>query len=187
MCSMCSLNRVIRSLAVLFIVAAGVPSHGASQQPTAPTGGTKDQTSVRRALAYLSREVPQWYQQHDCYSCHNNGDAARALIQGSRVGFDTAAPLRDTLAFLSQPPDWEKNSRGGGLDDTALARIQFAGALTSAVEAALVSRDALAAAAKLVASDQRANGSWQLDPSNSLGSPTTYGTALATWAARRRR
>ena len=104
----------------------------------------KRDSAEARAIAFLSKEVPAWHAANRCYSCHNNGDAARALIQGSRVGFDTAAPLRDTLAFLSQPPDWEKNSRGGGLDDTALARIQFAGALTSAVEAALVSRDALA-------------------------------------------
>src|SRR5262245_34185088 len=91
-----------------------------------------------RAFAFLAKEVPAWHVEHRCYSCHNNGDAARALVQASRAGFDTAAPLADTLAFLSLPADWEKNSRGGGLDDTALARIQFAGALTSAVEAQLL-------------------------------------------------
>ena len=148
-------------------------------QQAAPT------TAEARAIAFLAKEVPAWHAEHRCYSCHNNGDAARALVQASRSGFDTASPLADTLAFLSLPPDWEKNSRGGGLDDTALARIQFAGALTSAIEAKLLARDALAPAAKLVASDQKPNGSWQLDPSNSLGSPTTYGTPLATWAARR--
>ena len=32
-----------------------------------------------RALAYLIREVPAWSREHKCFSCHNNGDAARAL------------------------------------------------------------------------------------------------------------
>jgi hypothetical protein len=49
----------------------------------------------------------------------------------------------------------------------------------------LVPRSALTAAAEIIASDQQADGSWRLDSSNSLGSPATYGTALATASARR--
>ncbi|MDQ3441078.1 MAG: hypothetical protein M3478_12095, partial [Planctomycetota bacterium] len=33
-----------------------------------------------RAVGFLVREVPKWKTENDCYSCHNNGDAARALI-----------------------------------------------------------------------------------------------------------
>lgn len=44
---------------------------------------------------------------------------------------------------------------------------------------------ALAAAAALVAPDQKEDGAWRLDVSQSMGSPATYGTALATWSARR--
>jgi len=94
-------------------------------------------------------------------------------------------PLEDTLAFLSKPETWADNSRGGEFDDQALARIQFAGALVDAISAGLVPAAALPVAARLVASDQQADGSWQLDDSNSVGSPATYGTALATWSARR--
>ena len=36
-----------------------------------------------------------------------------------------------------------------------------------------------------MAADQRPDGSWRLDSSDSLGSPATYGTALATAFARR--
>jgi squalene cyclase len=43
----------------------------------------------------------------------------------------------------------------------------------------------LAEAAHIVAADQKRDGSWQLDSSQSLGSPATYGTTLATAAARR--
>ena len=32
--------------------------------------------------------------------------------------------------------------------------------------------------------DQKADGSWKLDQSQSLGSPATYGTIIATWSAR---
>ena len=39
-----------------------------------------------RAVAFLSREVPRWSRENHCYSCHNNGDAARALYQASRTG-----------------------------------------------------------------------------------------------------
>src|SRR3982750_1650529 len=34
---------------------------------------------LQSALHFLSTEVPRWEQQNHCYSCHNNGDAARAL------------------------------------------------------------------------------------------------------------
>src|SRR5262245_15306064 len=33
-----------------------------------------------RAVTFLTREVPRWKSENDCYSCHNNGDAARALL-----------------------------------------------------------------------------------------------------------
>jgi hypothetical protein len=138
-----------------------------------------------RAVAYLSREVPRWRAEHPCYSCHNNGDAARALIAASRAGHDVAAPLADTLAWLGAPSRWDDNAKGGGFDDQRLARIQFAGALTSAVAARLAPDAALTAAAGIVAADQRPDGSWRLDAAQSVGAPATYGTGLATWAARR--
>jgi hypothetical protein len=106
-------------------------------------------------------------------------------VQAAERGHDVAAPLADTLAFLQKPADWERNSRGGALDDQGLARIQFAAALTDAAAAGLVPRGALAEAAAFVAAGQADDGSWHLDESNSLGSPATYGRALATWSARR--
>lgn len=54
-----------------------------------------------------------------------------------------------------------------------------------AFEASLVPAAALAAAAEIVAADQQPDGSWRLDSSDSIGSPPTYGTALATFYARR--
>jgi len=138
-----------------------------------------------KAISFLAREVPRWRLEHPCHSCHNNGDAARALLAAAGAGHDVKQALSETLAWLGQPAGWDRNASAGGIDNKPLARIQFAGALASAVEQALAGRDALAAAADLVAADQQPDGSWRLDSAQNLGTPVTYGTALATWAARR--
>jgi hypothetical protein len=138
-----------------------------------------------RAVAYLAREVPRWKAENDCYSCHNNGDAARALIVAARRGHAVGSAIDDTLEWLRQPEKWNHNKTQGGIDDKPLARVQFAGALRLAVDAGRATREALSEAATIVAADQKPDGSWQLDTSQSIGSPTTYGTSLATWAAKR--
>jgi squalene cyclase len=143
------------------------------------------QNAEARAVAFLVREVPRWKLENDCYSCHNNGDAARALIAAAARGFAVGTAMDDTLDWLRRPLGWNKNKTTGGIDDKPLARIQFASALRLAVEAGRASRDALSEAAQVVAGDQKPDGSWQLDTSQSLGSPATYGTTLATAAARR--
>jgi hypothetical protein len=149
----------------------------------APIAG---QTSPEaRAVTFLAREVPRWRAEHPCYSCHNNGDAARALIAASRAGFDVGDALSDTLRWLNAPGQWDANRSDGGFDNKPLAHIQFASALTSAAAANLASAAAVRAAADLVAADQQRDGSWPLDALQVAGSPTTYGTAVATWAARR--
>lgn len=33
-----------------------------------------------KAIGVLQREVPKWSRENGCFSCHNNGDAARALF-----------------------------------------------------------------------------------------------------------
>ena len=169
----------------LITLAALVATAVVAMRADAPTPAGAQTTVEARAVAFLSAEVPRWHAENGCYSCHNNGDAVRALVAASARGMDVAAPLSDTLTFLADPARWAENSRGGEFDDQALARIQFAGALVDAVAAGLAAPDALPAAARLVASDQQPDGSWRLDDSNSVGSPATYGTALATWSARR--
>ena len=140
----------------------------------------------QRAVAFLSQEVPRWRREHACYSCHNNGDAVRALVAASSRGHDVRAAIDDSLRWLSTPSRWDANAGGeGGGDDKRLARIQFATAVVKAADASLVPAEALAKAAAIVAGDQHADGGWRLDSSDSLGSPATYGTALATALARR--
>ena len=147
----------------------------------------QDPSPEARAVAFLSGEVPRWPAENNCYSCHNNGDAARALYTAIRLDY-TVEPetVRDTTAWLQTPAAWDDNALGLEFADIKLARIQFAGALVDAMLAGEVSDPIpLAHAAALIAADQSDDGSWPLATSGSIGSPATYGTALATWAALR--
>lgn len=123
-------------------------------------------TPVERALDYLAGEVPRWKAENGCYSCHNNGDAARALMVGGR-----GAAIADTLAWLSKPEAWDKQQSDAAFRDKDLARVQFAFALTEAVERRLVNdREALARAAASLP---------PIKEDGEIGSPATYGQALA--------
>lgn len=145
-------------------------------------------SAEERALAYLQEQVPRWNGENKCYSCHNNGDAARALILAKRVGRSVPEKaLADTLRWLNRPEGWDKNGEGDSpARDLALARIQFAAAFIDARDAGLVKEPKpLAAAAALVVQNQDKDGSWHVNAEGTLGSPATYGTALATHLARR--
>ena len=140
--------------------------------------------SIARGVDYLTVEVPKWKTEHPCYSCHNNGDATRALLTAGARGYDIGTSLDDTLAFLKQPSQWDQNKAPVGVDNKGLARVQFAAALALAERHGKAASTDLEAAAKLLVADQKPDGSWQLDDSQSLGSPVNYGTILATWSAR---
>ncbi len=157
---------------LLFLLALATPAR-AGEAPEA------------KALAYLAREVPRWSAEHRCFSCHNNGDAARALYAGIRMGREV--PLQataDTDAWLARPEGWDRNGGDGPFSDKVLARVQFAAALASAVGAGRVrDRAALARAAARLAEGQAEDGSWPVDEQGPVGSPATYGRPLATWMA----
>src|SRR5207245_11094010 len=139
----------------------------------------------QKALRFLAREVPRWAAENKCYSCHNNGDAARALYTAWRLGYKVSPrSLADTSRWLSQPERWDHNGGQTGVSDKRLARIQFASALVEALEAGLVKdRKALQVAVRKVGEDPAMAGSWQVDAVGSVGSPATYGACLATYEA----
>lgn len=140
-----------------------------------------------RAVEFLAKEVPAWPAENQCFSCHNNGDAARALFAAVRRGHDVpVASMSETLEWLRRPGAWGDQKGEEAFSDVVLTRIQFASALADAIDAALIPKGAaLMEAARLVASDQNEDGSWHLDASGSIGSPATYGRFLATATAQR--
>jgi squalene cyclase len=143
-------------------------------------------TPEERALAFLVREVPRWSRAKHCYSCHNNGDAARALYSGLQSGFAVPrAAVEDSTTWLCQPDRWEHNGGEGPFSDKLLARVQFTAALAAARRAGLAKDPGiLARAAARLAQDQAPDGSWPVDGENEPGSPVTCGRFLATFLAR---
>ena len=129
---------------------------------------------VAKGVAFLRTELPKV----------RDGDAARALLEAGARGYDVGTSLDDTLNFLKNPAGCDQHKEPNGADDKRLARVQFASALAVAERHGKAASTDLEAAAKLLVADQAADGSWTLDQSPSLGSPATYGTILATWAAR---
>lgn len=137
------------------------------------------------AVDFLKREVPAWSRENHCFSCHNNGDGARALYAAGQKGHRIPTRvLKETTAWLARPDRWEKNKGDPGFSDQRLANIQFAASLLAATESSHVrGRGKLKEAARKVAADQSADGSWPVDAGNAVGSPATYGTTLATFMA----
>lgn len=168
---------VARALVVAAFAAATTAAAASAQS-------AGSDAAIARGVKYLSVEVPKWRAGHRCYSCHNNGDAARALLVASAKGFEIGASLDDTLRFLRQPERWHQNKTAGGFDDKPLARVQFAAALAVAHAQGRATRPTLERAAGLLIADQRSDGSWTLDQSQRTASPATYGTIIATWSAR---
>ena len=173
--SPCEMKRVLGLVAGGFLIAATLSVAQNSPTPEA------------RAVAFLSKEVPRWSKENGCYSCHNNGDGARALYVAKRLSHPvTREALADTTAWLLRPNEWDNNKGNPGFSDKKLARIQFAASLLEALDAGEI-RDAklLVEAANALEKEQERDGSWRVDVESAIGSPATYGTYLATYMARR--
>lgn len=146
-----------------------------------------------RAIAFLASEVPRWSRENKCFSCHNNGDAARALFAAKALPPDVETklsdggtkPLEDTTDWLTHPQRWAHNGGEGEFNDKQLAAIQFAFALAEGIRLGhLDDRRPLIAAARDVSGFQKPDGAWRTVAAGTLGSPITYGNTLATVVAR---
>jgi hypothetical protein len=169
--------QLVRFLILTALATAGCVSEGVRRDQTAG--------AEARAIEFLKREVPAWSRDNGCFSCHNNGDGARALYAATKKGYPVPPSiLADTTTWVVQPDRWEQNKGDPGFSDKRLANIQFAGALLAAFEAGQVrDRRPLQEAARKLAADQGADGGWHIEPNNAIGSPATYGTILATYMA----
>src|SRR5262245_45839241 len=138
------------------------------------------------AVDYMISEVPRWPMENRCFSCHNNGDGARALYLAYRMKYPVSAQVLDgTSEWLQKPTAWGKSGETG-FGDEKLARIQFAAALVDAVETGFVKdKSLIARAAELLLPHQETDGSWQVDAQAATPSAVTYGPVLATFMARR--
>jgi hypothetical protein len=136
---------------------------------------------TRLSIDFLTREVPRWQPENHCFSCHNNGDAARALLLAGSRGFTISSEaLADTLDWLRRPESWDETRGNPAFSDKKLARIQFTAALAEAVRDGVPARAELLRAAQSLASLQDADGAWNVDTGGMVGAPATYGKTLAT-------
>jgi hypothetical protein len=126
---------------------------------------------VKEAVAYLEDEVPRWKTENKCYSCHNNGDGARALILAKSGKQES---IRDTLRFLSNPAEWPA-------DLAPLALVQYTAALAASGD---TSSAAFKAGVHRIVAAQKPDGHWEMDAESTTGSPVTYGPVLGTVIAR---
>ena len=107
------------STLVLVPLALSLAAAGFSE-PTAPEQWQASPET--RALAYLAHEVPRWSRENKCYSCHNNGDAARALYVAMRLSLPVPSKaLKDTSHWLARPQQWDHN---GGEGPARTERLQ---------------------------------------------------------------
>jgi len=152
--------------------------------PSGQNGDTGKAAEIR-AVEFLKREVPAWSKNNGCYSCHNNGDAARALYKASQKGHRMSTEiLATTTAWLAEPQLWDKNKGEPGFSDRRLANLQFALALLTAFETGhFADKKPVHTAARKVAADQHSSGAWLIDSGTAVGSPATYGSTLATTLA----
>jgi hypothetical protein len=136
----------LASLIVSASIVAATPRSVLGGPPGPPAAESK-------ALAFLAREVPLWSRENHCFSCHNNGDAARALLAARKKGHTLPdKALDDTLAFLARPERWDRNGVDAAFRDKRLARLQFANALAASVAAgAVADRSILLRAARRLA------------------------------------
>lgn len=152
---------------------------------TSPVGHCGDVT--RAAVDFLRHEVPRWQPENHCFSCHNNGDGARALLLAKSRVYDLPLDaLADTLDWLRKPAAWDDAHSNPGFSDRKLARIQFSSALAEAVRGGgAAARNDLERAAELLLPLQENDGAWKIDTGGVTGAPATYGSTLATYMARR--
>ncbi len=150
---MALLDMLASSLTICPIVVGGL----GEQRPIDRT------TPEGKAVAFLIREVPRWSRENHCYSCHNNGDAARALYQAARAGYSVPEEaLAATTRWLIRPENWDHNGGDGPIERQAAGSRGLYHDVDNrdGQWAESVDRSTVMRAAERLALDQAADGSW---------------------------
>jgi len=95
--------RILAGLLALFVVMLPVAREVALANQDSPSEGEKTNrlSAETRAIAYLATEVPAWSKENHCFSCHNNGDGARALYTARQLSYPVPEQaLTDTTEWL---------------------------------------------------------------------------------------
>ena len=173
------MDRIDVPLITLILAVLPVSGQGRAEDLTQSEPGDPEQKAIR----FLQRELAGWYEQNRCYSCHNNGDAVRALCAAKRLGYTIDLKhVRQTANWLRRPERWNENRGDPRFSDKRLARLQFAYALCAVSKSDLygINDGELKAVADLVHLLQNDDGAWSFTQDGILGSPITYGSCLAT-------
>ena len=174
-------RRKTAACTLLATLSAAAFAPGADRQPD----NQPHTQAINRTIAYLSTEVTWWNEKHTCYSCHNNGDAIRALLISRQAGYAVdSKELQETIDWLRRPGEWSDNGPDGEFNDRRLAQLQFSSALATAELKQESDHRPLRIAAGMVASNLQPNGMWPSDQIGTIGSPITLGPFLATAQAR---
>ena len=159
------------------------PGPGSRPPPHVPAASTPEQ----KAVTFLGREVPRWSRQNHCFSCHNNGDAARRFFQASRAGIEVPDDaLADTIAWLQKPEAWDHNGGEGPFVDKRLARVAFTAALAAAVSTGSAQGSQSPVEGRRAACARPGRRRIVADSKERIpcSAPATYGRPLATFLAR---
>jgi hypothetical protein len=171
--------------------ATGTPVR--AESPPAAGTDRAQHVPLRRALDYLAGEMERWPTENGCYSCHNNGDAARVVYRAMARG---VFPRRPTASdtWLLEPQRWKLPEDQGPEGDQRLANLQFALAARELLSISTAPgmeeserarlETVVREVTELARSGLRDDSHWPADPTSPLGSPITYGPALATASLR---
>ena len=148
----------------------------------------RQREAVIEATQYLKTEALSWRTENACFSCHNNGDAMRALFECSTspLPFRTSQ-WKESLLWLEAPRKWKEANSTEVKLSPALAIIQFGNTMLAAEKKGLLSvdEDRHRRAANSLIETQHPEGYWALEAIGHLGSPATYGNQLGTAMALR--
>ena len=172
---------VIAGICVLAIESAFAEEHELEDD----SGKSEISVAIEKAIRFLEEHVASWPAENGCYSCHNNSDAALALLKARKLGwFVKEKAMEDTLDWLAAPDRWGQQKGDPNVSDQALADLQFTYALGEAIAADLIfDKGQVLEAAQLLMAHQSPEGDWIIEDSDALGSPAAPGNALATFKA----